>query len=209
MVYCAVQWCKNDQGKSQSKIEGRQFLRFFKLPKDVKLAKSWKLRIGRRPEDVTDKMHVCSDHFADDDFANITKIRTFYYEGMHIKLTPTAVPNTDPESRCIVKSNAMDSACPTPPQRSRKRVRRDLASIDSLIQEQEEIFQNSSIMSDPGNERDIVTDDIISSIDEPNADGDQCEGTQTQCTCVCSCFASQVYHQPARSKFASTQTETR
>ena len=51
MVYCAVQWCNNEQGKSQSKLEGRKFLRFFNFPKDPKLAKSWKLRIGRRLQD--------------------------------------------------------------------------------------------------------------------------------------------------------------
>ena len=70
MVYCSVHGCSNEQGKSQSKVDGRRFLRFFKLPKDARLAKDWKHRMRRRPEDITDKMVVCSDHFADDDFSN-------------------------------------------------------------------------------------------------------------------------------------------
>ena len=116
MVYCSVHGCSNERGKSQSKVDGRRFLRFFKLPKDARLAKDWKHRMRRRPEDITDKMVVCSDHFADDDFSTIIKMKNFYYEGMHIKLNPTAVLNTE-----ILKTGDIDCAVPTSSKRSRKR----------------------------------------------------------------------------------------
>ena len=109
MVYCAVQWCKNEQGKSQSKVEGRKFLRFFKFPKDRKMANSWKYRIGRRPEDVTiSKMFVCSDHFNDQDFTDHSQsqIKLCYSEGMHIYLSATAIPNTDMETQAMVRPTA-------------------------------------------------------------------------------------------------------
>ena len=207
MVYCSVHGCSNERGKSQSKVDGRRFLRFFKLPKDARLAKDWKHRMRRRPEDITDKMVVCSDHFADDDFSNIIKIKNFYYEGMHIKLNPTAVPNTE-----IVKTGDIDCAVPTSSKRSRKRSRRDAASIDNFIQEQEDILHNSSIVSDSDIVQEILTDDMGSPSNNHGPETDQylCIGTQTQCTCVCSCSVQlSVSSQRSRSKFASTQTDSR
>ena len=145
MVYCAVQWCKNEQGKSQSKVEGRKFLRFFKFPKDQKMAKSWRHRIGRRPEDVRiSTMFVCSDHFNDQDFINHIKIRICYHESMQIKLWATAIPNTDTQTQALVKPTAHNTEPTASAKRDYKRVRRDAASIDAFILAQEQILQGTS-----------------------------------------------------------------
>ena len=212
MGYCAVQWCKNENGKSQSKIDGRKFVRFFPMPKDPKLAKSWKLRIGRRPEDVTDKMLVCSDHFKDEDFANPTKIKLFYRDGMHIKLNPTAVPNTDSETRELSKHFPSfadtNSDSPGPSKRSRKRVRRDLASVGEFIQEQEIILE--ARLENPTVDTDVETpaDDLLPIATSLSEDDNSLSvSTQTDmCVCSCTCSADR-FSQRGRPKIASTQTD--
>ena len=178
MVYCAVQWCNNEQGKSQSKLEGRNFLRFFNFPKDPKLAKSWKLRIGRRLQDITNNMRVCSDHFADTDFINHVKINTFYYEGMHIKLKPMAVPNTDSETHALIKTSSstpesVSADSPASSGRSRKRIRRDAQSIwlngtrtqhnEKLlngVQRLANVLITGAMPSTPGVALDVITGNI-------------------------------------------------
>ncbi|KAL5256457.1 hypothetical protein ACHWQZ_G011635 [Mnemiopsis leidyi] len=212
MGYCAVQWCKNENGKSKSKIDGRKFLRFFPMPKDPKLAKSWKLRIGRRPEDVTTKMLVCSDHFKDEDFANHMKIKLFYHDKMHIKLNSTAIPNTDSETLELSKHfpsvGDANSDSPGPSKRSRKRVRRDLASVKEFIQEQEIILE--ARLENPHVDADIdrSTDDLLSTATSFSEDDNSLSvSTQTDlCLCSCTCSADRI-SQSSRPKLASSQTD--
>ena len=131
---------------------------------------------------------------------------------MHIKLTPTAVPNTDTETQRMVISGAMGTSQsrPAPPNRSRKRVRRDPASIGSFIQEQEEILQSSASIGNLDNENDHITEAIISDVDEPEADTNLSLGTQTVCTCTCSCSASNAdtEEQPTQFETPSTPKDT-
>ena len=209
MVYCAVQWCKNEQGKSQSKVEGRKFLRFFKFPKDRKMANSWKYRIGRRPEDVTiSKMFVCSDHFNDQDFTDHSQsqIKLCYSEGMHIYLSATAIPNTDMETQAMVRPTAHNTESPAPSRRDRKRVRRDPASIDAFILEQEQILQGTS--NDAALDSSSISGHTTLSDEQIVSAGDDVGvWTQTECICLCTCSAAGVRKQATRS--VTSQTEPR
>ena len=162
-------------------------MRFFPLPKDPKTAKSWRLRIGRRPEDVTDKMLVCSDHFNDEDFINHVKIKLSYHDKMHIRLNPLAVPNTDSETREMRKNlnlggtTDLNADSPGPSNRSRKRVRRDIASIEEFIHEQELILEPKL-----GDER---PNDEVTDSDLPSSTMNVSSSTQTilcECSCTCS-----------------------
>ncbi|XP_063686200.1 uncharacterized protein LOC134819964 [Bolinopsis microptera] len=153
MVNCAVQWCKNSsKGKSTSKLEGRTFLRFHTLPKNSAMSKKWKVRMGRRPKDITATMAVCSDHFNDSDYKDILRTQLMSYKGMQIILKANAVPNTDQDTG-EMRSQA-DSPCVTG--RSRKRVRRDATSVDAFIAEQEAILGIDQTSAAP----DVVDDQL-------------------------------------------------
>ena len=76
-------------------------MRFHTMPKDSALAKKWNVRMGRRPEDVTAAMTVCSDHFNDSDYKDYLRTQLMFYKGMKIILNANAVPNTDPDTNEI------------------------------------------------------------------------------------------------------------
>lgn len=177
MVYCAAYGCKNVRYKSRSKVDGRDFLRFYKFPKDPKLAQKWKVRIGRRMEDISEKMQICSDHFQDDDFRNITKIKNFFYAGMHITLTDTAIPNTDRESQSSVKSASS--------KRSRKRACRASPSMGAFIEEQEQLLQDGSSSQVDGS---TTTGEMMRGA-QRQSEVDGGDGVETSCTsCKCTCY---------------------
>ena len=154
MVYCAEGDCSNNtKGKSRkepfvSVWPGRKFIRFYKMPdpersvEAKKLFKKWRLRVQRRPEDITKKSWVCSEHFCDDDFRPSDLEYTKTMESLSkkwIRLKPDAVPNTDRstgEIKIHVKSKlSSDHAKRDMP--GRKRVRRDIEYIDELLAENE------------------------------------------------------------------------
>lgn len=210
MVYCAVFGCKNERYKSKSKVDGRKFLRFYKFPKDPKLAKNWKTRIGRRIEDITEKMQVCSDHFADEDFQNYTKIRNFYYEGMHIKLKDTAIPNTDRETQYFIKSKVADTPPSAQSKRSRERIRRDGQSINAFIEEQEKILQSPSSSSQVDNSTNLTTGDPCMDDQIQNEmDGRRHTETQSICSCKCTCYDGENRTQTSQLEEAGTNMQSR
>ena len=187
MVNCAVQWCKNSsKGNSTSKLEGRTFLRFHTLPKDSAIAKKWKVRMGRRPQDVTATMAVCSDHFNNSDYKDYLRAQLMSHKSRHIILNNDAVPNTDPGTGEMRSQD--NSPCVTG--RSKKRVRRDATSVDSFIAEQEAILGTGQASAAP----DVVDDQLPGT--EPAAD----EPDQpVPRICICN----------TQRRAASTQTELR
>ena len=100
MVICCIMGCNNQTGvrRSESKVEGRHFLRFHRFPKDKAMRKRWTARTQRKPTFIhPHTMRVCSDHFCDADYKESSFLRSKlrYSERMQIHLKSDAVPNTD------------------------------------------------------------------------------------------------------------------
>ena len=76
---CCVAKCNKIKGRDDSSV--RDFLIFHNFPlktKNKALIEKWTLRVGRPQGDVNSKsMHVCSDHFCEEDFVpeTLTKYR--------------------------------------------------------------------------------------------------------------------------------------
>ena len=112
----------------------------------------WKLRIRRRPEDVTKHSQICSEHFADEDFKPYDLECVKQAESvtnMWVRLKPDSIPNTDRVTgklKIHQQSNFnINSGNSNQPRR--KRVRRDIGYIDQLVEENDAILGRSSIIS--------------------------------------------------------------
>ena len=98
---CADALCSKRNGRDKSSRAGRQFLRFFRYPKDVHMKKRWSCRLKRNLKYFTPtcSTRVCSDHFNDNDFKQ-DSIQRFTNNSdpkkvVCIKLLKDAIPNTD------------------------------------------------------------------------------------------------------------------
>ena len=145
MVYCCVGGCTNDLGRQSSSF--RHFLRFYNFPKDKVISKKWVARINRRPCDVRTKtMHVCSDHFCDEDFvlSNFLRSKISFSDKMHIPLKqdsiPNAIPNTDRQTGEKHIKHAMNQSLDQGSS-SRKSYRFNLDNLESIIHQNEEILK--------------------------------------------------------------------
>ena len=159
MVSCAEGNCPNStkaKFKKQpfiSKWPGRKFLRFYQIPDPEtkkELFMKWRLRIRRRPEDVTEKSQICSEHFADEDFNPYdfdSAKRAESVTNMWVRLKPDSIPNTDRvtgEIKIHLQLNFdIDGGNFDRP--GRKRVRRDIGYIDQLVEENEGILDRCSL----------------------------------------------------------------
>lgn len=98
---CCVAKCNKIKGRDDSSV--RDFLIFHNFPlktKNKALIEKWTLRVGRPQGDVNSKsMHVCSDHFCEEDYVPETLTKYRLNPGLFgtatIKLKPDATPNTD------------------------------------------------------------------------------------------------------------------
>ena len=101
--FCAVGGCTNNSYRDlESAIEGRGFLRFYRLPKEPQRRDKWVARMRRqfgwRPSEHT---KICSDHFHDNDFipTDLNKHRenqNLTVKKRHlIRLKNDATPNTN------------------------------------------------------------------------------------------------------------------
>ena len=154
------------------------------MPKDSALAKKWNVRMGRRPEDVTAAMTVCSDHFNDSNYKDYLRTQLMFYKGMKIILNANAVPNTDPDTNEM----RLQANSPWVTGRSRKRVRRDAASVDAFIAEQEAILGIGQASASP----DVVDNQL------PGPDADEPDQPVPR-LCICN----------TQRRAASTQTDLR
>lgn len=157
MVSCAEGKCKNNtKGKGPSFTSiwpGRKFLRFYAIPnrdKHKELFQKWRLRIQRKPEDITNNTRVCSEHFCDEDFNFYDLQNAARQESvakLWIRLKPDAVPNTDRETGELkIYCSSQLGGGPLVKKPRRKRVRRDIGYIDELVKENEEIVGCKQIL---------------------------------------------------------------
>ena len=93
--------------RTVSSIPGRNFLRFHRFPKNPDRAKQWVLRA--RLEDVnTTHMHVCSDHFLDDDYQPDSFDKFIAHNcprSRHLLLREDAVPNQDRQTGTVSRTD--------------------------------------------------------------------------------------------------------
>ena len=97
-TFCSDGLCSNRAGKdTTSRLPGRQFVRFFRFPKDPQMRKKWSGRLGRDAKffTPTDESRICSDHFTDEDIDAASLQRFAQNPNSYIKLLPDAIPNTD------------------------------------------------------------------------------------------------------------------
>ena len=101
--FCSEGTCSNRSHRNKkSLLEGREFLRYYHIPKDPQRRREWasrmKRELGWKPSDHT---KVCSDHFHDEDFlpADIENHRKNLNletkKRQVIRLKKDATPNTD------------------------------------------------------------------------------------------------------------------
>ena len=106
----------------------------------------------------------------------------------------------------MVRPTAHNTESPAPSRRDRKRVRRDPASIDAFILEQEQILQGTS--NDAALDSSSISGHTILSDEQIVSAGDDVGvWTQTECICLCTCSAAGVRKQATRS--VTSQTEPR
>ena len=70
MVYCFVPHCYNGSSNSTCDKQTRDednHIAFFSPPKDEKMLKKWKVKIGRVDRELSHRDKVCSIHFNEDD----------------------------------------------------------------------------------------------------------------------------------------------
>lgn len=155
MVYCGEGECTTYKGKKHfvSKWPGRNFIRFYQMPNPKKrkdMFKKWKSRVRRRPEEISHKTMICSEHFCEEDFnlydlSNIQRLVPT--TRVWIRLKEDAVPNTDRTTgKKRVQCPSDNSGSTT--RRGRKRVRRDIDYIDQLISENEAVIGSSTKVQD-------------------------------------------------------------
>ena len=81
-------------------MPGRQFLRYFRFPKNAELSKQWVIRLKRDQWVPFPYSKVCSDHFFDSDFTERSLHKVFsVHSGQRVQLLleQGAIPNTDPQ----------------------------------------------------------------------------------------------------------------
>ena len=98
--FCSEGNCSNRSSRNkESSLEGRLFLRYYKLPKDEKRRKEWTARMKRQFGWVpSNYSKICSDHFFMEDFReeDITNYQNVPdTPGLMIRLKPDAIPCTD------------------------------------------------------------------------------------------------------------------
>jgi len=68
---CAVEKCHQDNLKNKDRLT------FYKFPRDVNVAKKWKLFCGNSKQEYS---HICSLHFKPDDILGEVKFKRGLYE---------------------------------------------------------------------------------------------------------------------------------
>ena len=97
---CTDGLCSKRNGRDESSIPGRPFLRFFRFPKDPVMRSKWSAGLGRdlRYFTPTDESRICSDHFRDEDIEPRSVQRFLENDDPAkktcIKLLTDSIPNT-------------------------------------------------------------------------------------------------------------------
>ena len=142
VVYCSAFGCSNAVGDSS---RFRHFLRFHKVPKDVKQHNVWAERVRRRRAHFTAKMVICSDHFFDECYETSAFLKSKlmpHEKRLQIPSTPDALPNTDPSFNEFREPFSAEVGG-----RPQKR-RRDFSYIDIIISDNDSIISTAQGATD-------------------------------------------------------------
>ena len=80
-------------------MPGRQFVRYYRFPKNAELSKQWVIRLKRDQWVPSLYSKVCSDHFFDSDFTERSLHKVISANSGHrvqLLLEQGAIPNYDP-----------------------------------------------------------------------------------------------------------------